>query len=220
MKLVTIAMALGVCLASSAALAGPSICNADLANPVANCGFETGDFTGWNLSGAYALSQGNLFGVDTQDANSGTYGAYFGNTAATPGVYAAANNLVLSEAVTLEQGRQYKLSFELAQSTPAYTGYTNFFAASFDGVVLMAETAAAATSGFVDYSFTVTGRGSDSVAFVFQNDDGDWSFDDVDLSQIPEPSSVALLAVGLLGFGLRKKARLGGACRPPQTPRL
>jgi hypothetical protein len=207
MKFLTTAMALGMCLASSAAFAGPSICDADPTDPVANCGFETGDFTGWTLSGAYALTQGNLFGVDSYDAFSGNYGAYFGNTASVPGTYSAANNLVLSQSFALEAGRQYTLSFELAQSTPIYTGYTNFFSATFDGVVVMSETGAAATNGFVDYTYTVTGTGADSVAFAFQNDDGDWSFDDIDLSQIPEPSSIALLAAGLAGLGLVGRRR-------------
>jgi hypothetical protein len=207
MTFFTTAMALGMCLASSAALAGTSICNADPSDPVANCGFETGDFTGWTLSGAYAIAQTNLFGVDSYDAFSGNYGAYFGNTASTPGIYAAANNLVLSQSIALETGRQYTLSFQLAQSTPTFTGYTNFFSATFDGVVVMSETAAAVTSGFVDYTFTVVGSGADSLAFALQNDDGDWSLDDINLSQIPEPSSIAMLAVGLLGIGLLGRRR-------------
>jgi hypothetical protein len=205
MKLFT-AAALAASLASTAAFAGPSICDADPGNPVANCGFETGDFTDWTLSGAYALSQTNLFGVDSYDAYSGNYGAYFANTASAPGTYSAANNLVMSQDVTLEEGRQYTLSFFLAQSTPVFTGYTNHFGVSFDGTTLLSETAAPATSGFVEYTYTVTGEyGSNLLAFSAQNDDGDWSLDDIELNQIPEPSSLAMFAAGLLTLAARRR---------------
>jgi hypothetical protein len=211
MKCVLTVAVLAATLASSSAFAGASICNADPNDPVANCGFETGDFTDWTLSGAYALSQTNLFGVDSYDAYSGNYGAYFANTASTPGTYLAANNLVMSQNVTLEEGRKYTLSFFLAQSTPTFSGYTNYFGVSFDSATLFSETAAAATSGFVEYTYTVTGQyGANALAFSFQNDDGDWSIDDVDLTQIPEPSSMALLGAGLLGIGLLARRRSAG----------
>jgi hypothetical protein len=208
MKRFTAAAALAATLTSTAAFAGTSICDADPGNPVANCGFETGDFTDWTLSGAYALSQSNLFGVDSYDAYSGGYGAYFGNTASTPGTYSAANNLVVSQDVTLEVGREYTLSFFLAQSTPTFTGYTNHFDVAFDGVTLLSETAAPATNGFVEYTYMVTGEyGPNLLAFSAQNDDGEWSLDDIELNQIPEPSSVAMLGVGVLALGLAATRR-------------
>jgi len=212
MKNFTAAAALAASLASTSAFAGTSICDAAAGNLVANCGFETGDFTDWTLSGTYALSQSNLFGVDSYDAYSGGYGAYFGNTASTPGTYSAANNLVMTQDITLVAGEQYTLSFFLAQSTPIYTGYTNYFGVTFNGTSLLSETGAAATNGFVEYTYTVTGvGGSNALAFAAQNDDGDWSLDDIELiplvSQIPEPGSVAVLAMGLLGLGLAMQRR-------------
>jgi hypothetical protein len=212
MKLFTAATALAASLASTAALAAPSICDADAGNLVTNCGFETGDFTGWTLSGAYALSQPNLYGVDIYSAYSGNYGADLGTTASTPGTYSAVNNLVMTQDIALVAGEQYTLSFFLEQTTPTYTGYTNYFGVTFNGTTLLSETGAAATNGFVEYTYTVTGvSGSNALAFASQNDDGDWLLDDIELnplvSAIPEPASVAMLATGLLGLGFMARRR-------------
>ena len=59
-----------VWLASPAAMALPEL--------VTNGGFETGDFTGWTLTGDTSNQ-----GVDTASAFSGTYGAFFGTSAST-----------------------------------------------------------------------------------------------------------------------------------------
>src|ERR1700728_1754539 len=63
--------------------AGSSICAAVAGNLVANCGFETGDFTGWTVTGSdVPLSEGILYGVEGQDPidliypNSGNYQAF------------------------------------------------------------------------------------------------------------------------------------------------
>src|SRR5277367_3761001 len=63
-------------------------------NIVANCGFETGDFTGWTLSGNDVPGElGNLYGVKGTDPsplpdgtapNSGTSQAFFADIAADP----------------------------------------------------------------------------------------------------------------------------------------
>ncbi|HYR56231.1 MAG TPA: hypothetical protein VEM39_08935 [Myxococcaceae bacterium] len=50
-----------------------SICDNVPGNLVANCGFETADFTSWAQSGNLAYT-----GVDTSSANSGMYGGFFG----------------------------------------------------------------------------------------------------------------------------------------------
>src|ERR1039458_8470663 len=55
---------------------GASLCAAISPNLVTNCGFETGDFTGWTTGGNALNPGGNYYGVDAFDANSGNFGAY------------------------------------------------------------------------------------------------------------------------------------------------
>src|SRR5712692_8865885 len=59
--------------AGGLAAAPVSQCDAVSGNLVANCGFETGDFTNWTLSGDLSFT-----GVDVAPAHSGTFGAFLG----------------------------------------------------------------------------------------------------------------------------------------------
>ncbi len=54
-------------------LLAQDVCQSVAGNLVANCGFETGDFTGWTQSGNLGFT-----GVASGVAFSGTYGAYLG----------------------------------------------------------------------------------------------------------------------------------------------
>jgi hypothetical protein len=212
MKTLATAATLAACLASSSALAGPSACDATYGNNVANCGFETGDFTGWTLTGsAFELAQTNNYGIDSYDPNSGTYDAFFANQGPVLGTASAAGDITLSQTLGLEVGRSYTVSFDLAQDTPVATGYTNFFSATFDAATLLSETAAPATGtggvDYVAYSYTVTALGADTLAFAFQNDAGDWFLDDVTVTQIPEPATVGVFASALLGLALVARPR-------------
>ena len=62
-------------LVTSPAWAAASICDSIAGNVIVNCGFETGDFTGWTLTGNTGFT-----GVTSGSpyVNSGTYGAYLG----------------------------------------------------------------------------------------------------------------------------------------------
>src|SRR5262249_48593705 len=56
----------------------PSICDAIAGNLVTNCGFESGDFTGWTQTPASFGS--DFFVGDGSLINSGNFGAAFGAT--------------------------------------------------------------------------------------------------------------------------------------------
>ena len=168
---------------------------ATAANLITNGGFETGDFTGWTItdqrSGTLVGSSPFTGGSPTMTylSHTGTYFALLGNN----GVPAT-----VSQTVDDASGQNYTLSFWLANDgdTP------NSLTVLFGGSTLLSGTDLPA-SPYTQYTYTVVGTGSDTLSFVEQNNPGYFSLDDVSLvgpSTVPEPSSLALFAVGAAGF--------------------
>lgn len=184
---------------ASQAMAGSSVCDAVVSNLVVNCGFETGDFTGWTISGNITNPGGNYYGVDAFDAASGNYGAYLSEDEIS-----SVNPLILSQTVGIETGQNWNLtvSFWLEQDTAPTTGYTHTFAATFGGVSLLNLTPTVAVPGpngvWTEYTFTVADSAISSglLSFTARNDDSYWSLDDVSVVA-PEPSSVLLVGTAL-----------------------
>jgi hypothetical protein len=211
MKLSLAMGAAALCLASGAALANTSQCDSNPADQVVNCGFETGDFTGWTLGGSSAaLLQTNLYGIDAYNPYSGSYDAFFGTQGATLGTHLSTDSITLTQMMDLEIGRAYTISFELDQDTPLSTGYTNYFNASINGTSLLTLSGVGVTGGYVQESFTYTATTSalSPLVFASQNDAGTWFLDDIVISQVPEPASMAMFGVGLLALaGLSRRRR-------------
>lgn len=79
-------------------------------NLLANPGFETGNFSGWTLSGSTAFE-----GVSTSFAstpNSGSYSAFFG---------AVGSYNIISQTISTTVGDQYNISFALDNSGGPYS---------------------------------------------------------------------------------------------------
>ena len=184
---------------ASQAKAGSSICDAVVSNLVANCGFETGDFTGWTLSGNTTNPGGNYYGVDAFDASSGNYGAYLSEDE-----IASTSPLVLSQVLPIQTGKNWDvtITFWLEQDTAPTTGYTHTFSASLGGDTLLSLTPTVALPGpngvWTQYTFTVADSAITSglLSFTARNDDSYWSLDDVSVVA-PEPSSVLLVGTAL-----------------------
>jgi hypothetical protein len=189
--------------------ASVSICDNIAGNLVANCGFETGDFTAWTLTGNDTIPPselGNLYGVegvdpDTIAPNSGSYQAYVGDL--------VANATTLSQTLTTLPGGEYTVSLYLAQDTEPGTGQppnSNEFDVTLDGMTVF-DDIDVPVEGYTEYTGTVDVTDSSSVLDItLGNDLGEFLLDDVSVIATPEPSAWKLALGGaLLGFAFRRK---------------
>src|SRR5262249_24292785 len=104
---------------------GPSAseCDAVLGNLVANCGFETGDFTDWALSGDLSYT-----GVDDVSSHSGSFGAFLGPI----------HDLgFMAQMLSTTPGETYKLTFWLANAGGGVDGgLSNHFQVYWNGSLI------------------------------------------------------------------------------------
>lgn len=191
--------------AALALLSGPFWASA--ANLVVNSGFETGDLSGWTLSGTNSAPSDNgiYYGVDGADAHGGNYGAYFGPVGGI---------LKLDQTLATSPGTTYMISFWLAQAPETPAPYVNSFMASWGGTTLYSQVGFP-SSGFTQYNFLSTASSPSSILeFGFRNDAGFFSLDDISVTAsdtaVPEPAT-PLLVVLPVGLFLLRRYRKNGS---------
>jgi len=178
--------------------AGVVSCTSVPANLVANCGFETGDFTSW-ITGDNAGFNGVSTGFDGYLPNTGTYFAYLGPVGSDD---------TLSQILATIPGVTYTISWYLGSDG----GTPNDFSATWGGTSIFSQTNLPGTDGGYNlYTFSeVATSNSTNLTFGFRDDPGYLALDDVSVtsgSSAPEPGALALLSAGLLGMALLRRRR-------------
>lgn len=177
-------------------------------NLIANCGFESGDFAGWVLSGSQSSPAylGISHGVDAEDAHFGNEGAYLGGFGGF---------LYLSQNLSTVPGQLYSVSFWVAQAPETATPYVSSFLWSFGSV--SSQTTPNTAFPFTQIQFNAVATSTTtSLMFGARDDTGFFSLDDVSVTAAPEPSSWVLAGLAIVALGLG--AANAKASRLPQTP--
>lgn len=159
------------------------------AEMVNNGGFETGDLSGWTMTG-----RTDHVGVDT-NFHGGRYGL---------NLSAIGADTFLSQLLNTVAGVHYQLSYWMSNDS---TSTPNDFSVAIGGNTLFSAISLAAQT-FTRYSFDFIGTGHDVLQFAVRHDPSYFHLDDVSVTasgaDIPEPGSLALLGIGLTALGLRR----------------
>ncbi len=181
-------------LCSGLLAARPATAGMDL---VTNGGFESGDFTGWTISGPQTSAPYILVSGPFMDAVQ--LNPYQGNYFAAVGFNGADGSI--SQTLATTAGAQYTLSFAYF----AENGTPNDFSVAFGGNTVLSITNDTSNSTnpvtWTPYSFTVTATSNSTDLVISGRNDPLYSGVDsvsVTPNPTPEPSSLAVWGLGVV----------------------
>jgi hypothetical protein len=165
---------------------------------IANGSFETDDFTNWTVEGEL----NTLFEVTDFWGHSGTHSVIFADV--------EADNDRISQVAPTTSGQQYSLSFWVNNGSDGNLGVGG------DGLTVFWEGASvlaisplpAQMNTWLNYTLNVTATSNGSEV-KFHGFDAPFAIylDDVSLVAVPEPNTLLLVAVGIVGLAARSRRR-------------
>ena len=158
-------------------------------NLVQNGGFETGDLGGWTEVGNTGYG-----GVTCGGAPEGDCEAFFGPIGSLGGI---------SQDIATTAGGEYAISFVFNSDG----GTPGAFEVDFGSQTLLSLANPPAAG---DQTFTFDASATEASTLLqiqFQDDSGFMFLDDVRVSAVPEPASVVLMGLGLLGLAASRRRK-------------
>ncbi|MGH6755036.1 MAG: PEPxxWA-CTERM sorting domain-containing protein [Bradyrhizobium sp.] len=177
--------------AAMAIVASAAAVSANAAELVTNGSFETGNLSGWTLTGNTGFS---AFSSVVDSTLNGGQHAYQNGALGTDGI--------INQTVATVAGQAYEYSFWLMNFAPG----DNDFTASLGGVVLQSFVDSAAFSFTHFTGSVVAATNNATLSFAFRNEPSYWQIDDISLAGVPEPASWALMITGFMGVGAAIRA--------------
>ena len=162
-------------------------------NLVVNGGFETGSFAGWTQ-----FNPGAFVGVtnDPLYVQSGSQGAFFGSPNAVSGIF---------QTLATTVGASYQVSFWLGNLS---SNPISSMAFNWDGGANELSFVNSAAFGYTNFTYLLTATSAATdLRFSFRHDLFFWAFDTVSVVQVPEPGSLALVGLALVGLTLSARRK-------------